>query len=141
MTTASTLSPTSAWLASAPYLPAVTGPADTAQRLLLLAHYGIDWSNGWVGRYRATYWDKVLPDRVIVATYRAATLDRWWSEIAVELGTSPRNAAERAELAQLLRQPDSPVLHLFREETEALLLRVRIVADEVRASKALSVPA
>jgi len=85
-------------------MPALTGPAGTAERLLLLIHYGIDWQESWVGRYRATYWDKLLPDRVITATYRAGSLRRWWREVASELGSAPRSAAERHELEQLLRR-------------------------------------
>ena len=39
------------------------GPAGVSERLLLLVHYGIDWSGGWVSRYRSTYWESLLPDR------------------------------------------------------------------------------
>lgn len=40
--------------------------ADTAERLLLLVHYSIDWDNSWVAeeKYRKTYWDEILPGRV-----------------------------------------------------------------------------
>ena len=34
---------TDKWLASVPELPALTGAHSTAERLLLLLHYGIDW--------------------------------------------------------------------------------------------------
>lgn len=127
--------PTDAWLAAAPDLPPVDGPADTAQRLLLLLHYGIDWGEGWVARYRKTYWDKLLPDRVVVATYRSSTLDRWWTDTATELGSTPRNAPERAELAILLRATPAPVLALLRDETQALVLRVRIASEGVRDAR------
>lgn len=129
------LSPTQGWLAITSHMPALTGPAGTAERLLLLIHYGIDWQEGWVGRYRATYWDKLLPDRVITATYRAGSLRRWWREVASELGSAPRSAAERHELEQLLRADSIPVLEVLRFETEALLLRTRIVADAVRLNR------
>jgi len=36
------VNPTRAWQAMVPELPPVTGAADTAERLLLLLHYGID---------------------------------------------------------------------------------------------------
>jgi hypothetical protein len=127
--------PTAQWLAEAAALPPLKGPEGTAERLLLLLHYGIDWQDGWVTRHRGAYWDKILPDRVITATYRAPNLRRWWREAAEELGSHPRTAAERAELEQLLRADPAPVLDVLRWETEALLLRTRIVADAVRAAR------
>ena len=134
-------SPTDRWLAAAAdFMPPLEGPAGVAERLLLLVHYGIDWSSGWVARYRVTYWDRLLPDRVICATYRAGTLRRWWRDLAEELGSQPRNAGERAELEQLLRSPDLPVLEVLRFETEALLLRTRLVADAVRRTRCVVDP-
>ena len=129
------LSPSDVWLATASGMPPLDGPAGTAERLLLHVHYGIDWQLGWVTRYRTTYWDQLLPDRVITATYRAPNLRRWWRELSVELESGPRNPDERAELERLMRVPDRPVLHVLRTETEPLLLRVRIVADAVRAAR------
>lgn len=127
--------PTSRWIAAVPEMPPLGGPAGTAERLLLLIHYGIDWQDGWVGRYRTTYWDKLLPDRVIAATYRAPNLRRWWRDVADNLGSGPRGPAERAELEQLLRAEPGPVLEVLRWEAEALLLRTRITADAVRAAR------
>jgi hypothetical protein len=129
--------PTARWLAAAAdVMPPLDGPAGVAERLLLLVHYGIDWSGGWVTRYRSTYWDSLLPDRVICATYRSATLRRWWRDVADAVGSAPRTPAERAELEQLLRADALPVLEVLRFETEALLLRTRIVADAVRQARA-----
>lgn len=131
------LPPTSRWLATTDtFMPALDGPAGVAERLLLLVHYGIDWSGGWVSRYRSTYWESLLPDRVICATYRSASLRRWWRDVADDLGSQPRTADERAELEQLLRTDSLPVLEVLRFETEALLLRTRIVADTVRQNRA-----
>lgn len=127
--------PSSAWLSAVPELPALHGAEHTAERLLLLLHYGIDWADGWVGGYRRTYWDRVLPDRVIVATYRADTLRAWWANVATELQSSPRNAEERLELEQLLAAEAAPVLRLLREQSDALVLRTRIVAEAVRAAR------
>lgn len=136
-TSEAVLSPTSRWLAAAgEFMPPLEGPAGVAERLLLLTHYGVDWSEGWVLRYRATYWDRLLPDRVICATYRASTLRRWWRDVADALDSHPRCTAERAELEQLLRHDDLPVLEVLRFETEALLLRTRLVADAVRQQRA-----
>lgn len=137
--------PSDRWLAAAAaVMPPLEGPAGTAERLLLCVHYGIDWQAGWVSRYRNTYWDKVLPDRVICATYRSPTLSRWWRDVADELGSAPRTSAERRDLERLLREEDQPVLELLRFEAEALLLRTRIVTEQVRAARAdvaLEVPA
>jgi hypothetical protein len=135
-----TTTPTDQWLVTAPHLHGLAGPAGTAERLLLLVHYGIDWQSGWVSRYRTTYWDRLLPDRVIVATYRAGSLRRWWCQVATELDSRPRSAAERAELEQLLAAESGPVLEVLRCETEALLLRTRIVADAVRQSRPARAP-
>jgi hypothetical protein len=126
--------PTSQWIAAAAPLPPLDGPAGTAERLLLLLHYGIAWQDGWVASHRGTYWDKILPDRVIAATYRAPSLRRWWQDVASELESRPRNAAERVELEELLRAP-GPVLEVLREEAEPLILRLRIVADAVRDTR------
>lgn len=128
--------PTDAWLATiATDMPPLTGPEGTAERLLLLLHYGIDWNHSWPGRYRNTYWDHLLPDRVLVATYRAGTLGAWWTDVATELSSTPRNTNERLELAALLRAEPRPVLETLRTHTEELLLRVRIVTEAVRATR------
>jgi hypothetical protein len=128
--------PTARWLrATDEYMPPLEGAAGTAERLLLLIHYGIDWSQGWVARYRATYWERLLPDRIICATYRSSSLRRWWRDVADDLGSRPRTTQERQELEQLLRADPLPVLEVLRFETEALLLRTRIVADAVRGGR------
>jgi len=129
--------PTDRWLGCVEDLPPLDGPAGTAERLLLLLHYGIDWQTGWIVSYRGTYWDRILPDRVFLATYRGAELRRWWREVADALESRPRSAEERRELEQLLRAPSLPVLEVLRAETEPLLLRTRITADAVRHTRTL----
>jgi hypothetical protein len=88
------LTPTRRWQALVPELRSLTAPAgeaceagtplavaaqaaDTAERLLLLLHYSIDWDKSWVAeeKYRKTYWDEILPGRIRRAAYRSATLD------------------------------------------------------------------
>lgn len=129
--------PTDRWLATTSgIMPPLEGPEGTAERLLLLLHYGIDWENGWVGNYRTTYWDRILPDRVVVATYLAPSLRTWWDQVANDLLSAPRTAHERAELASLMGEPSLPVMKALREQTTALLLRTRIVAETVRSTRA-----
>ena len=128
--------PTDRWLAAADELPALTGPAGTAERLLLLTHYGIDWDS-WLGGRRIDYWDVIFPERVLQSAIRAANLRRWWQEIGTQLMSRPRNAAERREVADLLQAESRPVLEAFRWEVQPLVLRVRIVADAVRAARNL----
>lgn len=133
------LTPTQAWQAMVPELEPLTPPADTAERLLLLLHYSIDWDTSWVAepRYRITYWDKQLPGRVRRAAYRADTLDRWWSGVSTMLGApAPRQPERRMELASLLRQPSLPVIAAFSEELPARILRVRIISEAARQRRA-----
>ncbi|OIV39145.1 hypothetical protein BIV57_02100 [Mangrovactinospora gilvigrisea] len=130
--------PTDQWLATVEGMPPLEGPAGTAERLLLLLHYGIDWKGGWVGERRTTYWDKLLPDRVLLAAIPAGNLRRFWREVTLALDSAPRNAAERAEVEALLRDKDEPVLEVLRWETEALLLRTRLTADAVRGQRHLA---
>lgn len=125
--------PTRRWLLQAQLAP-LDGPAGTAEALLLLLHYSINW-DGWVGAYRGSYWDGLLTDRVLVAAYRSSTLATWWSDVASELDASPRTCEQRRELATLLTHEPVPVLAIMREQSEALQIRVRLVADAVRASR------
>lgn len=127
------LSPTRQWLRTAQLEP-LTGPAGTAEGLLLLLHYGIDW-DGWVGAYRSSYWDGLLSDRVLVAAHRSATLEAWWSDVAAELGAAPHTHDQRRELAALMGQDAVPVLMVMRTSIEALQVRVRLVADAVRYAR------
>lgn len=128
------LTPTDSWLAAADWLPGLEGSAATAERLLLLVHYGVDW-DGWVANYRATYWDRILPDRVTAAAYRSRDLRTWWTTLSRQLETAPRTSAQRRELDHLLAAESRPVLTVMREQSEALLLRTRLVADAVRTAK------
>lgn len=143
----SAVTPTRRWQALVPELPphpaadvvdldhpgiVSASAADTAERLLLLLHYAIDWQTSWVADYRKTYWDKQLPGRVRRAAYRHDSLHHWWSDVSVMLGApAPRQPDRRLELAVLLGEPPIPVITEFREHLPALILRVRIIAEAV----------
>ena len=109
--------------------------ADTAERLLLLVHYSIDWEHSWVAdpKHLKRYWDEILPGRVFRAARRSVTLDEWWSSAALRnLGLqAPRYPDRRRELAELLREPPIPVLRAFQRSLPALLLRIRIIKEAV----------
>ncbi|MDV6305741.1 hypothetical protein R3P93_24570, partial [Rhodococcus cerastii] len=124
------------WLATAWQLPALSDPAAVvAERLMLLLHYGVDWSDGnWVAARRGDYWDNLLPTRIRLATYNSVNLHQWWTASAARLGSAPRTDEQRGELAILLTSEPRPVLQVMRDQTSALTLRTRIVADAVRAA-------
>ena len=131
--------PTQMWLhATAGFMPPLEGPAGTAERLLLLLHYSIDWETSWVAGYRTTYWDKILPDRVLVVSRRAQNLRAWWTALADDIKVAPATDEIRLEVAQLLdvdTTQQREVLRCLREETIALVLRTRIVAEQRRANR------
>lgn len=128
--------PTGRWLDSvSTVMRPLEGAAGTAERLLLLLHYSIAWEASWVTGYRTTYWDKILPDRVYIATFRHSTLRGWWTDLATDLVAVP-GTEESRELVQLLDEPAAPVLACLRDEHVALVLRVRIVAETRRAARA-----
>ncbi|MCZ4590638.1 hypothetical protein O4328_44725 [Rhodococcus opacus] len=103
---------------------------------MLLLHYGIDWSEkNWVAARRGAYWDNLLPSRIRSATYNSINLHQWWTASAARLGSSPLTDEQRAELAALLTSEARPVLQVMRDQTTALTLRTRIVADAVRAAR------
>jgi hypothetical protein len=147
------LTPTRVWQALVPDLQSLAAAtrdddgadaaarraADTAERLLLLVHYSIDWDNSWVAepKHRKRYWDEILPSRVRRAAYRSSTLDEWWSSTALrDLGVlAPRQRDRRLELAALLREPPLPVLNVMITSLPALVLRVHIIADAVAAQR------
>ncbi|MDD4865637.1 MAG: hypothetical protein PHQ28_00410 [Mycobacterium sp.] len=144
------VTPTRTWQALVPELPSFLGPdadavaggadlpaaADTAERLLLLLHYAIDWQNSWVVNRRKTYWDNEFPSHVRGAASRNDTLDGWWSDVSRRLqAMAPRQAERRLELAQLLRQPAEPVITVLLDRLPALILRVRIIAEAVAATR------
>lgn len=129
--------PTVSWLSTASYLPALSDPpSQIAERLILLLHYGIDWSDrNWIADYVGDYWDNLLPTRIRAATYASSSLHQWWTTVATRLGSTPRNEAQRRELATLLTTDPLPVLQVMRDQNIALTLRTRIVADAVRETR------
>ena len=128
-------SPTDRWRAAAPPLPPLSPAADTAERLLLLMHYSIDWSQSWVAGYIPRYWDHHLPLHVRSATNRAADLGAWWSMLAHSFGFTSAHPDRRMETVLLLAQPADDVLDVLRDHDAMLILRVRIIADAVSAAR------
>jgi hypothetical protein len=126
-------SPTTQWLTVSP-LPALTGVEAVAERLVLLAHYGVDFTV-WGGSRRGRYWD-ALAERVRAATYAGPDLHRWWADLGGQLPSAPRDAAERLELAQLLSGgQDRAVLQVLRDQAPVLVMRVRVVSETRKAAR------
>lgn len=112
-------------------LPEIPPEAEVAERLVLLAHYGADFSI-WGGTRRARYWDALL-ERVKAATYAGPTLGDWWQAMSKSLPCAARNTEERADLVQLLgHEPAIPVLNYLRRHPDYLVLRVRVIAEARR---------
>jgi hypothetical protein len=125
--------PSVTWRQVSP-LPEVGEPEQIAERLLLLAHYGADF-DVWGGSRRMRYWD-ALAERAKAATFAGPTLADWWSALSMSLSTSPRNPAERADLAGLLAHPDGrQVLRALRDHADVLVLRVRVIAETRKAAR------
>ena len=114
-------------------LPAAGWAEDIAERLVLVAHYGADFSV-WSGSRRSRYWD-ALTERVKAATYAGPGLEDWWRHMSTDLPTAPRNPREREALARLIgAQPVRDVLRVLRGYPEVLVLRVRVIAEARRAA-------
>jgi hypothetical protein len=122
------------WLEQSP-LPTLDGAAGTAERLVLLIHYGVDF-NIWGGQRRVRYWD-ALAERVRAATYAGPTLEHWWIDICRSIVSSPRDERERLDAATLLASANSrEVLEVLRSQAPALVLRARVLSDARRQARA-----
>lgn len=109
-------------------LPPTDDASAIAERLVLLAHYGADFTI-WGGARRIRYWDALM-ERVKAATYAGPTLADWWTGMTRSLPTSPRSKRERKDVADLLTYPDGKaVLKILRGNTEVLILRVRVISE------------
>lgn len=114
-------------------LPELSAEESVAERLVLLAHYGADFTI-WGEKRRVRYWD-ALAERVKAATFAGPRLADWWERMSHDLPTAPRNAAERADVAALLATPDgSVVVKILRKYADVLVLRVRVIAETRRAT-------
>jgi len=128
----SPLPPSQEWLTASP-LPPLAGPAARAERLLLHVHYGADFSV-WGSRLDR-YWD-ALTDNARGATYRGRNLPGWWESVTAAMESQPRSPGERREVAELLYAgQDDAVLADLRAHTAALVLRVRVVAEQRRQQR------
>lgn len=97
----------------------------TAVTLVALAHATRDQQT-WGG---LGYWDQ-LAARVLLATYRAATLPGWWEQMCRAMGCGqPTTAADRQTLARALAVDPAHVLDTLASHTDAICLRVRLAWD------------
>lgn len=110
-------------------------PGEIASLLVVALHYSIDWDRSWVKDHLPRYWTTLLPERVRLAATRGQRdgLTGWWQLVCEDLVASPRTHAERREIHQLLcdHEPKA-VLKVLREQGHFLVLRTRIVSQEVR---------
>lgn len=117
-------------------LPALTGSEGAAERLVLLVHRGVDW-DVWGGVRRVRYWD-ALTDRVRASTYAGPTLSHWWQDVCTQISSTPRNPADRADLAHLIAHPDQrEVLDALHAHAATLVLRVRVLVETLKAAPPL----
>lgn len=124
---------TDKWLENSP-LPKLTGADATAEKLVLLTHFGADFDI-WGGSRRVRYWD-ALAENVKASTYAGPSLSDWWSSIAPGLPSQPRNEEERQELALLLASENQrDVLKALRQHSEVLTLRTRVIAEQWREDR------
>ena len=124
---------TDAWLSASP-LPALEGAEGVAERLVLLVHYGVDFSIWGLSR-RGRYWD-ALKERVKGATYAGPTLAAWWSDICNQIVSEPRNSEERTEVLALLSVVEQKeTLNILRSHADVLVLRARVISEHRKVNK------
>lgn len=129
--TPKSVTPTLIWLEQSP-LPSLEGAAAIAERLVLLIHYGVDFTI-WGGARRVRYWE-ALAERVRAATYAGPLLPDWWASISTQIVSSPRDSGERIEMAGLLSSPDQrEVMQVLRTQAQVLVLRVRVLSETRKA--------
>lgn len=113
-------------------------PGNVASLLVVALHYSIDWDRSWVKDHLTRYWTTLLPERVRLAATRGQRdgLTGWWQFVCEDLVASPRTHAERREIHELLRDEEpKAVLKVLREQGHFLVLRTRIVSQEVRRAR------
>lgn len=109
-------------------LPPLSEAENIAQRLVLLAHYGADFTV-WGGKRRTRYWD-ALTERVKACTFAGPTIADWYNDISTRLPTWARNPEQRADLVALLAYPDSrAVVKILRQYSDVLVLRTRVISE------------
>lgn len=119
---------TSEWLENSPLPSLPTEAEQIAEKLILIIHYGVDFSI-WGGVRRVRYWD-ALAERVKASTYAGPTLNEWHSNISSSLVSQPRNEKERLELVELLQSDNErEILKTLRNKAQTLVLRVRVISE------------
>jgi hypothetical protein len=113
---------------SAVAMPEQGEAENIAERLVLLAHYGVDFSV-WGGKRRKRYWD-ALAERVKASTYAGPTLSDWWTALCISLPSAVRNSSERNDVVDLLGYKNpKEVLKVLRNNPEVVVLRVRVISE------------
>lgn len=113
-------------------LPELPTPAyKQAERLLLLAHLGVNW-DVW-GKRHTKYWD-ALTDRARAGTYYGNSLLDWWTFISHDLDTKPKTNEARFELLENLstttHAEERQVLEALRYKSAVLVLRIRVALEQ-----------
>lgn len=106
-----------------------------AARLLTILHLSMNW-DVW-GSKRLKYWD-VFQANVSASAY-TDNLGKWLQRMCerMSIDTPGRNEAQRKELSQILGGgKDRALLNLLREETQLLVLMVRVAQQGKRAANA-----
>lgn len=115
-------------------LPPLKKAEGVAERLLILLHYGADFTV-WGGHRKPKYWG-AFQERIIAATYTGPALADWWSNMTELLPSTPRNKAEREETGMLLCYPQGDeTVRVLRKNAPALMLRTRIAAERYREGR------
>ena len=119
---------------SAVQMPEQSEAENIAERLVLLAHYGVDFSV-WGGRRRKRYWD-ALVERVKASTYAGPNLVDWWGALCASLPSAARNSSERNDVVDLLGYKNQKeVLKVLRNNPDVVVLRVRVISEYRREAR------
>lgn len=107
-----------------------------ATELVMIIHLSMDWDT-W-GSKRLKYWE-IFQNAVSSAAY-TNKLSRWLANICnrMNIGTPGRSDNDRQNIAGIINSGmDKPILRLLREETQTLILEVRVAQQEKKEASKL----